>query len=440
MTQSRRSDFLDAKHKIAVIGLGYVGLPLAIAFAGKWDVIGFDINSKRIQQLKAGFDHTGEASSADLNNASKLSFTDQDINLEDCNIYIVTVPTPVDFARQPDLGPLNEASTTVGKWLKPSDFVIFESTVYPGVTRQECVSVLEAVSGLKMLENDEDKSADKFFVGYSPERINPGDPSRRLTDIVKVTSGCTENVAAKIDSLYASVIAAGTHLAPSIEVAEAAKVIENTQRDVNIALMNELAILFDILEIDTSAVLDAAKTKWNFLSFSPGFVGGHCIGVDPYYLTHAAAKVGYHPEMILAGRRINDTMPDLIAKRLLKLLFRSKINLSEAKILILGITFKENCPDTRNSKVFDLVKKLEEFGFEVECFDPLVCDSEASLEADLKLVSSLEKGCYDAAVVCVPHREFISMGLNEIKACCRPEHIIFDVKNAFRGEGVDGRL
>ncbi len=433
-------DFLNEKHHIGVIGMGYVGLPLAVAFAGKWDVVGYDIDPTRIYELLASKDVTGEVSSDQLKNSTSLHFTNDTEMLRSCNIFIVTVPTPIDEAMQPDLTPLLSASRTIAQILKPGDFVIYESTVYPGVTRGECVEVLETISGLQMLPDDESSHEGMFYVGYSPERINPGDRSKKINDITKVTSGCTKLVGQKIDALYGSVIDAGTHLAPTIEIAEAAKVIENTQRDVNIALMNELAILFGKMDIDMSAVLAAASTKWNFLSFSPGLVGGHCIGVDPYYLTHAAAKAGHHPEIILAGRRINDSMPSVIAERVVKSLLEAKINVIGAKVLVLGLTFKEDCPDVRNSKVFDLIDRLKGFHCDVECYDPYVCKNEIPIKNGTKLVCEIEAKRYDGIVIAVAHSEFVVWGLDAIRAFGRENHVLFDVKNAFKSVKSAWRL
>ena len=415
---------------IAVIGLGYVGLPLAVEFASKYDVIGFDVKAERIAQLRAGHDETLEVPESELADASRLRFTDDPSELAQATVFVVTVPTPIDDAKRPDLRPLVAASRTVGATLKPGDTVIYESTVYPGATEEVCVPLLEEVSGLRLNED--------FTVGYSPERINPGDKTHRLPEIRKVTSGSTPEAAQFIDDLYASIITAGTHKASSIRVAEAAKVIENTQRDVNIALINELSVLFKELEIDTLEVLEAAGTKWNFLPFRPGLVGGHCIGVDPYYLTFKAQQVGHHPEVILAGRRINDSMGGYVAERVILGLARKGLPVSGARVLVLGLAFKENCPDLRNTRVVDIIGKLQDFGVQVEVCDPWVDAVEAKAEYGLDLVDvdDLQSG-YSAAVLAVKHREFEGIGprVRELVG----GGFVFDVKAAL-GDVADERL
>lgn len=418
---------------IAVIGLGYVGLPLAVELGKAHHVIGFDINYKRIAELQSGQDHTLECSPAELAAARRLiySYDLQDINA--ASIFIVTVPTPVDQANRPDMTPLVKASETVGKVLKVGDIVIYESTVYPGATEEVCVPVLERVSGLKFNEH--------FFCGYSPERINPGDKEHRLPSIKKVTSGSTPLVADEVDALYASIITAGTHKASSIKVAEAAKVIENTQRDLNIALMNELSLIFHKLGIDTQEVLSAAGTKWNFLPFRPGLVGGHCIGVDPYYLTHKAQEVGYHPEVILAGRRINDSMARHVADETVKLMLRKSIPVLGSKVLVLGLTFKENCPDVRNTKVVDMVKALGQYNVHVDIYDPWIDVQEARHEYGVVcLTSEPAQGVYNAIVLAVGHQQFAAMGEQGIKAFGKPGAVLFDVKGILPLGAADARL
>ena len=415
---------------IAVIGLGYVGLPLAVEFASKYDVLGFDVKAERIAQLRAGHDETLEVPESELADASRLRFTDDPSELAQATVFVVTVPTPIDDAKRPDLRPLVAASRTVGATLKPGDTVIYESTVYPGATEEVCVPLLEEVSGLRLNED--------FTVGYSPERINPGDKTHRLPEIRKVTSGSTPEAAQFIDDLYASIITAGTHKASSIRVAEAAKVIENTQRDVNIALINELSVLFKELEIDTLEVLEAAGTKWNFLPFRPGLVGGHCIGVDPYYLTFKAQQVGHHPEVILAGRRINDSMGGYVAERVILGLARKGLPVSGARVLVLGLAFKENCPDLRNTRVVDIIGKLQDFGVQVEVCDPWVDAVEAKAEYGLDLVDVDDlQGGYSAAVLAVKHREFEGIGprVRELVG----GGFVFDVKAAL-GDVADERL
>ncbi|MBU2954451.1 Vi polysaccharide biosynthesis UDP-N-acetylglucosamine C-6 dehydrogenase TviB [Marinobacter sp. F3R08] len=406
--------------KIAVIGLGYVGLPLAAAFGEKREIVGFDINSKRVLQLKDGVDVTQEVSREELSAASGLSFTDNLEGIRDCQIFIVTVPTPIDEFKTPDLTPLVKASETVGQVLKQGDIVIYESTVYPGATEEVCVPVLEKVSGLVFNKD--------FFAGYSPERINPGDKEHRVTSIIKVTSGSTPDIADEVDALYASVIIAGTHKASSIKVAEAAKVIENTQRDLNIALMNELSMIFSRLKIDTHEVLAAAGTKWNFLPFKPGLVGGHCIGVDPYYLTHKAQAIGYHPEIILSGRRVNDNMGPYAAAELVKAMIKSGHTVASSRVLVMGLTFKENCPDLRNTRVIDVIQELEDFGCSVDVTDCWADNAEAEHEYGISLVESPESGIYDALLLAVPHREYIVRSAQELRAYLKGNGVLFDLK------------
>ena len=418
--------------KIAIIGLGYVGLPLAVEFGKKREVIGFDINQERITQLKDSIDSTLETTLQELKDATQLSYTTNIDDIKDCEFYIVTVPTPIDKNKMPDLMPLEKASETVGKVLKKGDIVIYESTVYPGATEEICVPILEQHSGLKFNES--------FYCGYSPERINPGDKEHRVTTIKKVTSGSTAIVANIVDELYQEIIVAGTHKASSIMVAEAAKVIENTQRDVNIALINELALIFDKLDIDSEEVLKAAESKWNFLPFRPGLVGGHCIGVDPYYLTHKAIEVGYNPEMILAGRRLNDSMGIYIADQVSKLMIKKGIHVADANVLIMGLTFKENCPDLRNTRVIDLVSEFENFNCNVDVYDPWADQAEAYREYGITLVSEPINSNYDAIVLAVAHDEFKQMTLNQIKAFGKDSHVIYDIKYLFEAYQVDGRL
>ncbi|EAP82493.1 Vi polysaccharide biosynthesis UDP-N-acetylglucosamine C-6 dehydrogenase TviB [Sulfitobacter sp. EE-36] len=418
--------------KIAVIGLGYVGLPLAIEFGKNRPVIGFDINQSRINALREGRDDTLEASEEELREASQLSFTTNPADLADAQIYIVTVPTPIDAHKRPDLTPLIKASETLGKVLKRGDIVIYESTVYPGATEEDCVPVLERISGLTFNED--------FFAGYSPERINPGDKTHRLPDICKVTSGSTPDIAEKVDQLYASIITAGTYKAESIRVAEAAKVIENTQRDLNIALVNELAIIFNKMGIDTEAVLKAAGTKWNFLPFRPGLVGGHCIGVDPYYLTHKAEAVGYHPQVILAGRRINDGMGAYVAGQLVKAMLKRRIQVNGAKVLILGLTFKENCPDLRNTRVVDVVHELQDYGIHIDIYDPWSNPEEARHEYGVDLVEAPQDDYYDGIVLAVAHDQFKVMGGNGMRAFGKADHVLYDLKNVLGAQESDLRL
>jgi UDP-N-acetyl-D-galactosamine dehydrogenase len=422
--------------KIAIIGLGYVGLPLARLFATKYPVVGFDINVKRIEELNSGLDTTLEIDEETLkkvlsssNDAAVGLYCSSNIeDIKDCNYYIVTVPTPVDKNNRPDLTPLYKSSETVGKVLKTGDIVIYESTVYPGVTEEECIPVLEKVSGLQFNVD--------FFAGYSPERINPGDKEHTVEKILKVTSGSTPEIGQKVNDLYKSVITAGTHLAPSIKVAEAAKVIENSQRDINIAFVNELAKIFNLLEIDTHAVLEAAGTKWNFLPFKPGLVGGHCIGVDPYYLAQKAQEKGYHPEIILAGRRLNDSMGEYVASQVVKLMIKKGVTINKAKLLMLGITFKENCPDVRNTKIVDVVHALEDYGIDVTIFDPWAKPAEVKHEYQLITTAELPNDTYDAIVLGVAHKEFNTIDLSQLK---KANGVLFDVKGVLN-EKADGRL
>lgn len=422
----------DKKIKISIIGLGYVGLPLAIEFGKKYDTVGFDINQKRVCELNNGHDSTLEVSDSELVASKKLTITSSIEGIRDCNFYIVTVPTPIDKYKQPDLTPLYKASEAIGKVLSKGDIVVYESTVYPGATEEECVPILEKTSGLTYNQD--------FFVGYSPERINPGDKEHRVTNILKVTSGSTEEVAEFVDHVYRSVITVGTHKASSIRVAEAAKVIENTQRDVNIALINELSMIFSKLSIDTDAVLKAAGTKWNFLPFRPGLVGGHCIGVDPYYLTHKAQAIGYHPEIILAGRRINDGMSAFVASQLVKTMIRKDIDISSAKVLIMGLTFKENCPDLRNTKVVDVVSELIDYGIDVDVYDPWINTDEAECEYQIRPIEKPNKKKYDAVVFAVAHDEFKQMSNEQILSCLNPKHVVYDLKYIISKEIVDIRL
>jgi UDP-N-acetyl-D-galactosamine dehydrogenase len=415
-----------------VIGLGYVGLPLAVEFGKKRSAVGFDIDARRISELQQGQDRTLEVEADELAEAKHLSFTADAADLAGCNFFIVTVPTPIDEHRQPDLTPLVKASETIGKVLKRGDIVVYESTVYPGATEEVCVPVLERLSGLKFNQD--------FFCGYSPERINPGDKQHRLPAIRKVTSGSTPEIAELVDQLYASIITAGTYKAQSIRVAEAAKVIENTQRDLNIALVNELAIIFNRMGIDTQAVLEAAGTKWNFLPFRPGLVGGHCIGVDPYYLTHKAQAIGYHPEIILAGRRLNDGMGAYVAGQLVKALLKRRIHVDGARVLVMGLTFKENCPDLRNTRVIDVIRELSDFGAVVDVHDPWADAGEARHEYALELIESPANGAYDAIVVAVPHDQFRQMGAGAIRALGRDGAVVYDVKGICGPDQADLRL
>ena len=423
---------LDNK-KIAVIGLGYVGLPLAVEFGKKRPVLGFDINAARIAELQSGRDHTLEVSAEELQSAGQLHFSSKPADLKNCQVFIVTVPTPVDQANRPDMTPLVKASEAVGRAMPTDALVIYESTVYPGATEEVCVPVLEKFSG-KTFNTD-------FFCGYSPERINPGDKEHRLPSIKKVTSGSTPEVADAVDKLYQQIITAGTHKASSIKVAEAAKVIENTQRDVNIALMNELSLIFHRLGIDTLEVLQAAGTKWNFLPFRPGLVGGHCIGVDPYYLTHKAQEVGYHPEVILAGRRINDSMANHVADQTVKLMLRKNIPVLGSKVLVLGLTFKENCPDLRNTKVVGIIHALRSYNAQVDVYDPWIDLAEAEHEYGLHCLSHLPgPGQYAAIVLAVGHNQFVALGEQGVKALGQPRAVLFDVKGILPPGTADGRL
>lgn len=418
--------------KLAVIGLGYVGLPLAVEFGKKRSVIGFDINRQRVEELQGGHDHTLEVGSEDLAAATHLRYAHDPEELREANVYIVTVPTPIDAYKRPDLTPLIKASEMLGKVLQRGDIVIYESTVYPGATEDDCVPVLEQFSGLKFNQD--------FFAGYSPERINPGDKERRVSNIVKVTSGSMPEVAALVDQLYQQIITAGTHQAPSIKVAEAAKVIENTQRDVNIALINELAIIFNRMGIDTEAVLKAAGTKWNFLPFRPGLVGGHCIGVDPYYLTHKAQSIGYHPEIVLAGRRLNDSMGTYVVAQLIKAMTKKRIQVQDSRVLVMGLTFKENCPDLRNTRVVDIIHELAEYNINVDVYDPWVDPEECEREYGIKPIQSLAEGVYDAIILAVGHHQFKAMGAAKIHATGKPEHVLYDLKYLFDESETDLRL
>ncbi|MDH5833907.1 nucleotide sugar dehydrogenase [Luteimonas kalidii] len=418
--------------RIAIIGLGYVGLPLAAAFGRQYPTLGFDIDAARIDDLRRHHDHTLEMSPEELRASTHLACSSDPADLATCNVFIVTVPTPIDNYKRPDLRPLESASRTVGRAIARGGVAIFESTVYPGATEEVCVPIIEHESGLAFNRD--------FFAGYSPERINPGDKEHRLETILKVTSGSTPEVADFVDALYASVVTAGTHKASSIRVAEAAKVIENTQRDVNIALINELALIFGRLGIDTHEVLEAAGTKWNFLPFRPGLVGGHCIGVDPYYLTHKAQEIGYHPEVILAGRRLNDSMGAHVAQRVVKLMQQRGLRTAGARVLILGLAFKENCPDLRNTRVTDIIDELRTYSVEVDVHDPWVSPAQARHEYGIDPVAEPAAGSYDAVVLAVAHREFVALGADGVRALCKPEAIVFDVKRALPRERVDGCL
>ena len=418
--------------KIAVIGLGYVGLPLAVEFGKKVPVIGFDINTDRVAELISGNDHTLEVSNKELVQASHLSYSSDMAELKDCNFFIVTVPTPIDEYKQPDLTPLIKASTAIGSLLKKDDIVVYESTVYPGATEEVCIPVLEKISGLIFNQD--------FYAGYSPERINPGDKEHRVTNILKVTAGSTPEVADLVDEVYNLIITAGTHKASSIKVAEAAKVIENTQRDVNIALINELAVIFNKMGIDTQAVLEAAGTKWNFLPFRPGLVGGHCIGVDPYYLTHKAQAIGYNPEIILAGRRLNDSMGKYVVTQLIKTMIKKRIQVEGAKVLILGLSFKENCPDVRNTKIIDIVHELEEYNIDVDIYDPWVDSAAAQREYNVTPISKAQADQYDGIILAVAHQQFIEMGVDNIHALGKENHVLYDLKYVFAKDDSDIRL
>ena len=418
--------------RIGVIGLGYVGLPLAVEFGGKYATVGFDVNAARIAELESGADSTLETSAEELKGATQLTYSTDPAAIADCNFYIVTVPTPLGDSNRPLLTPLRKASETLAGVMKKGDIVVYESTVYPGATEEFCVPIIENGSGLKMNED--------FFVGYSPERINPGDKEHRLPSILKVTSGSTPEAAEFVDSVYKSIITAGTYVASSIKVAEAAKVIENTQRDVNIALINELAMIFDRVGIDTEEVLEAAGTKWNFLPFRPGLVGGHCIGVDPYYLTYKAQQLGYHPHMILAGRRINDGMASYVVLQIIKRMLAKKIQPADSRALVLGLTFKENCPDIRNTKVVDIVSELESFGSNVDVWDPWVDAAEAKAEYNVDLVSDPEQGAYDVVVIAVAHDQFRKLGEAGIRGFGKNPSVVYDIKYVLPADSVDGRL
>ncbi len=418
--------------RIGIIGLGYVGLPLAVEFGKAFPTVGLDLKKTRIRELQAGTDNTLEVTPEELRQADRLSYTHRPEDLLDCNVYIVTVPTPIDEYKRPDLSPLMAASQTVGKLLRRNDVVIYESTVYPGATEEICVPLLEQASGLTFNTD--------FFVGYSPERINPGDKEHRLTTIRKITSGSTPEVADFVDRLYRTIITVGTHKASNLRVAEAAKVIENTQRDVNIALINELALIFNRLGIDTQEVLEAAGSKWNFLPFRPGLVGGHCIGVDPYYLTHKAQAIGYHPEMILAGRRINDNMGAYVAEQVFKLMTRRRIAVVDANILMMGLTFKENCPDLRNTRVVDIIREFESFHAQIDVYDPWIDREEARQEYGIEPIAEPEPGHYDAIILAVAHDQFKALGVDGIRALGKPTCVLYDVKYALPSDAVDGRL
>ncbi|MDV4277082.1 Vi polysaccharide biosynthesis UDP-N-acetylglucosamine C-6 dehydrogenase TviB [Acinetobacter baumannii] len=418
--------------KIAIIGLGYVGLPLAVEFGKHKPTIGFDINTDRIQELKSGHDHTLEVTSDELKHVQQLAYTANIQDLQNSNFFIVTVPTPIDDFKQPDLTPLIKASQSIAKVLKKGDIVVYESTVYPGATEEVCIPELEKHSGLIFNQD--------FFVGYSPERINPGDKQRRVTNILKITSGSTPDVADYVDQVYKLIIEAGTHKAPSIKVAEAAKVIENTQRDVNIALINELALIFNKMGIDTEDVLKAAGTKWNFLNFRPGLVGGHCIGVDPYYLTHKAESIGLHPEIILAARRLNDRMGEYVATQLIKEMVKQRIQVVGARILVMGLSFKENCPDIRNTKIVDFIKALKEYDLDLDIYDPWVDDTEVQHEYGLAPIKTLQQGMYDAIVIAVAHNEFKSMSAQEFHALGKAKHVLYDLKYVLNKTDADLRL
>ena len=420
------------KIKVGIIGLGYVGLPLAVEFGKKRKTIGFDINLFRVNELSSGHDSTLECSTSELAESTLLSYTSNLEELKQCNVYIVTVPTPIDEHKQPDLTPLIKASEALGTIISKGDVIIYESTVYPGATEEDCVPVVEKVSGLKFNQD--------FYVGYSPERINPGDKEHRVTSILKVTSGSTPEIAELIDQLYSTIITAGTYKASSIKVAEAAKVIENTQRDVNIALINELSIIFNKLGIDTLEVLEAAGTKWNFLPFRPGLVGGHCIGVDPYYLTHKAQRIGYHPEMILAGRRLNDGMGGYVVSQLVKNMLKKRIHVNGANVLVMGLSFKENCPDLRNSKVVDIISELKEYNINVDVIDPWCSKQEAINKYGITICEENKQGYYDAIIMAVAHDSFKKMGVEAIRSKGKPKHILYDLKYLLNKEDTDMRL
>lgn len=418
--------------RICIIGLGYVGLPLAVEFGKQVTTIGFDINQSRVDALKSGIDHTLELNSDELAEATQLSYTTSENDIKGMDVYIVTVPTPINDSKQPDLTPLEKASALLGRVIGKNSIIVYESTVYPGCTEEVCVPIVEQVSGLKFNQD--------FFAGYSPERINPGDKQHRVHNITKITSGSTPEVAEFVDQLYRKIVVVGTHKASCIKVAEAAKVIENTQRDINIALINELALIFKRLGIDTLEVLEAAGTKWNFLPFRPGLVGGHCISVDPYYLTHKAQQVGYNPEVILAGRRINDNMGIFIAESVVKMMTQRKCHVVDSNILIMGLTFKENCPDLRNTRVIDIIQELRNYNANVSVFDPWADAEEAHHEYGLELIKEPQKGGYDAVILCVGHDKFREMGAEAIRALGKPNHVLFDVKHILPKDAVDARL
>lgn len=421
-----------ANPRLCIIGLGYVGLPLAVEFGKKIDTLGFDINSQRVDALRQGIDSTLELSTAELNEPKSLSYTTNEADIKDCDIYIVTVPTPINASHQPDLTPLEKASALLGRVLKKNSIVIYESTVYPGCTEEVCIPIIEQVSGLKFNQD--------FFAGYSPERINPGDKQRRVHNIIKITSGSTPEVAEYVDQLYRKIVVVGTHKAGSIKVAEAAKVIENTQRDLNIALVNELALIFHRIGIDTLEVLEAAGTKWNFLPFRPGLVGGHCISVDPYYLTHKAQQVGYYPEVILSGRRVNNAMGSFVADSVVKMMTKRKSQVVDARVLIMGLTFKENCPDLRNTGVIDIIQEMKTYNTLVDIYDPWADAAEAHHEYGLDLISAPEKNTYDAIIICVAHNQFKELGAQGIRALGKTNHVLFDVKHVLPKSDVDARL
>jgi UDP-N-acetyl-D-galactosamine dehydrogenase len=424
--------FLSKNPKICIVGLGYVGLPLAVEFSKTYQTVGFDINTKRVRELQEGNDSTLEVERNSLQPTDKLTYTDNIEDIRSSDVYIVTVPTPIDENKNPDLSPLIEASELIGKILKKNNLVIYESTVFPGATEEICAPILSTLSELKLNRD--------FYLGYSPERINPGDKEHRVTDIIKVTSGSTEEAAELIDKLYKTVISAGTFRASSIRVAEAAKVIENTQRDINIALINELAIIFDRLDIDTLEVLEAAGTKWNFLPFRPGLVGGHCISVDPYYLTHKAQEIGYNPEVILAGRRINDSMGNFISNQVIELMLQKEIEVENSHILILGLAFKENCPDLRNTRVIDIVNELKTHNVKIDIYDPWIDENSANQEYNIDMAQELKDNTYDAIIVAVAHDVFKELGSAKIKALGKQNCIIYDVKSMLSKDVIDGRL
>jgi UDP-N-acetyl-D-glucosamine/UDP-N-acetyl-D-galactosamine dehydrogenase len=421
-----------ANPRLCIIGLGYVGLPLAVEFGKKIDTIGFDINLQRVEALRKGIDSTLELSADELKEPKSLSYSTNESDIKGCDIYIVTVPTPINSSHQPDLTPLEKASALLGRVIKQNSIVIYESTVYPGCTEEVCIPIIEQISGLKFNRD--------FFAGYSPERINPGDKQRRVHNIIKITSGSTPDVAEYVDQLYRKIVVVGTHKAGSIKVAEAAKVIENTQRDLNIALVNELALIFHRIGIDTLEVLEAAGTKWNFLPFRPGLVGGHCISVDPYYLTHKAQQVGYYPEVILSGRRVNNAMGGFVADSVVKMMTKRKSQVVDARVLIMGLTFKENCPDLRNTGVIDIIEEMKTYNTLVDIYDPWADAAEAHHEYGLDLISAPEKNTYDAIIICVAHNQFKELGAKGIRALGKTNHVLFDVKHVLPKSDVDARL